>query len=257
MTQCTASSKLLVSFPGNTMSKRVNMSDKWVTYPHGPLEKLADNLWYVQGTLPHMPIGRAMTVIKKSTGALVLHSPIALDDEGMRALETLGEIDTLLIPNGWHRIDLARYAKRFPQAAIYAPNGAVAKVEEIVKLSGTYDTFPRDPAIELETLRGVGEAEGVVKVSSHDGATLIFNDCIFNLEHFPGIFGTVYRFLGSTGGPKVTRIFRMMAAKSKNELYAHLAELSSHPSLKRIVVSHGKLIDEKASDVLREIAGGR
>ena len=75
---------------------------------------------------------------------------------------------------------------------------------------------------------------------------------IFNLEHFPRIFGTVYRFLGSTGGPKVTRIFRMMAAKSKNELYAHLAELSSHPSLKRIIMSHGKRIEDKASDVLRD-----
>ena len=257
MTQCTARIPTHTKFLGRPMSKRVNMSEKWVTYPHGPLEKLADNLWCVQGTLPHMPIGRAMTVVKKSTGSLVLHSPIALDDEGMRHLEAIGEIDTLLIPNGWHRIDLARYAKRYPSAAIYAPSGAVAKVEELAKLTGTYETFPRDPAIELETLRGVGEAEGVVKVSSHDGATLIFNDCIFNLDHFPGIFGTVYRFLGSTGGPKVTRIFRMMAAKSKNELYAHLAELSSHPSLKRIVMSHGKLIDEKASDVLREIAGGR
>ena len=239
------------------MSKRVNMSEKWVTYPHGPLEKLADNLWVVEGELPHMPIGRKMTVIRKSTGSLVLHSPIALDDTGMRDLEALGEIEVLLVPNGWHRIDLARYAKRYPSASIYAPNGAVPKVEEIAKLTGTYDTFPRDAAIELETLRGVGEAEGVVKVSSHDGSTLIFNDCIFNLEHFPGIFGTVYRFLGSTGGPKVTRIFRMMAAKSKNELYAHLAELSSHPSLKRIIMSHGKRIDDKASDVLREIAGGR
>ena len=102
------------------MSKRVNMSEKWVTYPHGPLEKLADNLWVVDGELPHMPIGRKMTVIKKSTGALVLHSPIALDDAGMRNLEALGEIEVLLVPNGWHRIDLARYAKRYPSAAIYA-----------------------------------------------------------------------------------------------------------------------------------------
>ena len=92
-----------------------------VTYPHGPLEKLADNLWVVDGELPHMPIGRKMTVIKKSTGALVLHSPIALDDAGMRNLEALGEIEVLLVPNGWHRIDLARYAKRYPSAAIYAP----------------------------------------------------------------------------------------------------------------------------------------
>ena len=78
------------------MSKRVNMSEKWVTYPHGPLEKLADNLWVVDGELPHMPIGRKMTVIKKSTGALVLHSPIALDDAGMRNLEALGEIEVPL-----------------------------------------------------------------------------------------------------------------------------------------------------------------
>ena len=60
------------------MSKRVNMSEKWVTYPHRPLEKLADNLWVVEGELPHMPIGRKMSVIKKSTGSLVLHSPLSL-----------------------------------------------------------------------------------------------------------------------------------------------------------------------------------
>ena len=171
------------------MSKRVNMSEKWVTYPHGPLEKLADNLWVVDGELPHMPIGRKMTVIKKSTAPLVLHSPIALDDAGMRNLEALGEIEVLLYSE-WlapHRSRSVR--ETLSSAAIYAPNGAVPKVEEIAKLTGTYDTFPRDAAIELETLRGVGEAEGVVKVSSHDGSTLIFNDCIFNLEHFPGIFG--------------------------------------------------------------------
>ncbi len=239
------------------MDKRVNMSDKWVTYPHRPLEKLADNLWIVQGDLPHMPIGRTMTVIRQSTGTLVLHSPIALDDAGMLELDGLGAIEILLIPNGWHRIDLARYARRYPDAKIYAPNGAIPKVEEIAKVTGSYDAFPRDPAIEVETLRGVDEAEGVVKVSSHDGSTLIFNDCIFNLDHFPGIFGTVYRFLGSTGGPKVTRIFRMMAAKSKEDLFEHLSELSTHPSLRRIIMSHGKVITEKASDTLREIAGGR
>ena len=148
------------------MSKRVNMSRKVGHLSHGPLEKLADNLWVVEGELPHMPIGRKMTVIKKSTGALVpSQSNCTRRCRYARDLETLGEIEVLLVPNGWHRIDLARYAKRYPSAAIYAPNGAVPKVEEIAKLTGTYDTFPRDAAIELETLRGVGEAEGVVKVS--------------------------------------------------------------------------------------------
>jgi hypothetical protein len=62
----------------------------WNVLNHGPLEKLADNLWRVEGALPGMSLRRTMTVVRRADGSLPLHSPIALDDERLRELEALG-----------------------------------------------------------------------------------------------------------------------------------------------------------------------
>jgi hypothetical protein len=45
-----------------------------------------------------------------------------------------------------------------------------------------------------------------------------------------------------------------MVVKDKNVLAAHLQRLAALPDLKRIIVSHGRMISEGASDVLRAVA---
>ena len=38
---------------------------EWRVLSHGPIVKLAENLWWVQGTLPNMSLKRNMTVAKR------------------------------------------------------------------------------------------------------------------------------------------------------------------------------------------------
>jgi hypothetical protein len=59
---------------------------------------------------------------------------------------------------------------------------------------------------------------------------------------------------GSTGGPRVSRLFRMMAVKDKAALKADLGCLAETPNLARIVVSHHEPIVDRPADVLRRIA---
>ncbi len=59
---------------------------------------------------------------------------------------------------------------------------------------------------------------------------------------------------GSTGGPKVTRLFRMLGVKKKLALRAHLERLAETPDLERIVVSHHIAITDDPADVLRRVA---
>jgi hypothetical protein len=88
--------------------------DDWHVLPHGPLERLAENLWWVQGSLRGMSLKRVMTVARRTDGELVIHSAIAMTEDAMRELEALGEPAFLVVPNRGHRLDAPAYKRRYP-----------------------------------------------------------------------------------------------------------------------------------------------
>ena len=45
----------------------------WNVLPHEPFEKLAENLWFVRGSLPNIPLKRTMVVARHADGRLVIH----------------------------------------------------------------------------------------------------------------------------------------------------------------------------------------
>lgn len=231
----------------------VDAYDSWTVLPHGPFEVLANNLWRVEGSLPHMGLKRVMTVARMGDGRLLVHSAIALDEPLMRELESFGEPAFLVVPNGWHRLDARAYKKRYPSLRVYCPRGARAKVEKVVSVDGTYDSFAADDAVQLEHVEGMREAEGVLRVRSDDGVTLVFNDLIFNLPHGRGLSGLFSRLMGSTGGPKVTP-FTKLLIKDRKALREHLQRLAQQPELRRIVVSHGRVISQDATGTLERVA---
>lgn len=73
---------------------------------HGPIVHLAENLWWVSGSLPNMTLRRTMTVVRLGGGELLLYSPIAMRDEAMRELETLGA------PTWWYRTPPTGWMRR-------------------------------------------------------------------------------------------------------------------------------------------------
>lgn len=238
------------------------MSDTdWIVHPHGPLEPLADNLWRVEGELPHMQLKRVMTVARLSSGKLVLHSAIAMDEPGMKALEALGEPAWMVVPNGWHRIDAARFKARYPGLKVVCPADSRKRVEQVVAVDGTYDDFPQpdpdDNSVRFEHFGSRKRVEGAMLVRSDDGVTAVMCDSLFNLPHQKGFVWWVYgRLLGSTGGPKVTLIGRLflLAGGGKASYKAWLERLAANEDLVRIVPGHGHVVTEDARGVAAQVA---
>lgn len=230
----------------------------WTVLPHGPLEQVAENLWCVEGSLPDMPLKRLMVIArprarsKNKNEDLVIHNAIALDEATMRSIEELGDPAFLLVPNGWHRLDAKVYKQRYPALQVLCPEGARARVAQVVEVNGSYADFPQDPDIHLDHIDGVGRAEGVLSVRSSDGVSLAFGDLVFNQPHLPGLFGFIYRLLGSSGGPKVTFIFRMLAVNDRAAVREHLLRLADTPELRRVLVMHGERMTDP--ELLRQVA---
>lgn len=196
-----------------------------------------------------------MTVARRSNGELVVHNAIALEESAMKELESFGPIGFIVVPNGVHRLDAPRFKERYPNAKVVCPEGSKKKVSQVVPVDLTYDAFPKDDRIELRTLEGTNRAEGVMIVTTNAGTSLVFNDALFNMPHLPGVQGFVLRHVTqSSGGPRVSRIFRLAMMKDKAAFRTSLRALAETPDLRRILCSHHETIDVDPRGTLTRVA---
>jgi len=226
----------------------------WRVLPHEPIEKLSERLWRVEGGLPDVPMKRVMSVAKRGDGSLIVHNAIALGDAEMAELAAWGDVRAILVPNGYHRLDARVFRERFPEARLYCPEGARTKVAEVVAVDGSYADLPADAAVELQTLEGTKQREGVMLVRDAGGTSIVLNDIVFNMPHAPGFKGFVLRLFGSSGGAKITPIARRLVISDKRATRAHLERLAAIADLRRIVVSHHETIASEPGRVLAELA---
>jgi hypothetical protein len=225
--------------------------DSWQVFPHRPLQKLAENLWRVEGDLPQGGGTRVMTLARLGDGRLVIHNAIALEDSLMKEIEAFGQPAAIVVPNGFHRLDAKVWKARYPSAEVFCPTGAKKKVEQVVPVDGSYDDAPRDDTVRLAHLDGTGDREGFLEVRSPDGVTLTFNDVINNLGKLSGFLGFL---LAPTGRASVPRIARWLILKDKAAFHSHLIRLAETADLHRVIVSHGAMIASAPADALRAVA---
>lgn len=223
------------------MAAKTKFSDDWNVREHGPLEQLADNLWWVSGAIPDMSLRRNMVAARRIDGTLVIHNAIAMRDEVQGELEALGDPAFLIVPNGWHRLDAAAYKKRYPKLRVFAPRGSRKKVEQAVAVDGGYEEFPADEAVRLETLHGMKDVEGAMVVTSGDGTTVVVNDAVFNMDKKRDFFGRLFTtVLGSAPGPRISRLMKLLAIKDQAAFRADLERYAGLPGLQRFIVAHEK-----------------
>jgi hypothetical protein len=216
----------------------------WAVREHGPFQKLAENLWRVEGSLPGMSLRRNMTVVRKASGQLVIHSAIALEEGMQQELERWGTPAYLVIPNHGHTLDAAAYKARYPALKIFTPRGGAEAVQRKIKtpVDGGYEDFPSDEEVRLETLHGVADGEGAMLVRSADGLTVVLNDCVFNMDRKRDILGFVFTtLLGSAPGPRVSRFAKLMFIKDQAALRKDLLRLAELPDVQRLIVAHEKV----------------
>ncbi len=210
--------------------------------PHGPLQKLTENLWHVQGTLPGMSLRRNMAIARLTDGRLVINSAIALEESLMAELEAWGKPSYLVIPNRYHRLDLPAYKRRYPGLVVLVPRGARPTVERVQRADGTFEDFPSNEAVILSPLQGIGDQEGVMSVESEDGVTLILGDAVFDLEMKKDLLGRLFlTLMGAAPGPRVHRLFKLMVVKDRALLRRELERLAETLRLKRLIVAHEKV----------------
>lgn len=229
--------------------------ETWKVLPHGKLTAIDDNLLTVVGDLP-MPLGdfpRRMTVARLGDGRLVIYSAIALDEPEMAALERFGIPTFLIVPSDRHRMDAKIWKQRYPRMLVLAPEGAREKVEEVVRVDASTFDF-RDPSVQLVTVSGMQDHDCALIVAGPNGVSLVVNEIIWNVDNRPGFGGWLMKVTGLTKDePQIPSVVSL-GIDDKPALRDQLQGWSQIQGLRRIIVSHGDIVEDNPAFVLRDLA---
>jgi len=233
-------------------------------FPHGDLVELfKGRMWQVEGTLKKTGEGmkRNMVVFKmEDSGELWCHSVVALNDEGMKKLESFGKVGVILVPNGQHTFDSGVWQRRFPDAKLYCPS--------VIK-----------PTLLQKGLRVDGNAEEVswekygirVMIPSgvkKSGGFGVGGELVFELKLDENSTGIVVTDIlannpSSTSGLKkfftgnsfeCNRIIRWAVLTNSSQFKNWLIKLSESSTIKILSVAHGAPVTENTIKAIRDAA---
>jgi hypothetical protein len=229
---------------------------QWKVLPHGKLSEVDVNIMTVTGEIrmPMMKLPRRMTVVRLNGSRLIVFSAISLDQDEMTKLEAYGRPAFLIVPSDKHRLDAKPWKNRYPAMQVIAPEGARAKVEDVVPVDTVAPQFD-DPNVQFVAVPGTRGHEAALVVRTANGTTLVLNDLVGNIRSEPGSRGWLLQLAGFAGKEaQIPRVVKMVMIKDANALRAQLTQWAEIESLKRILVSHGSPIEENPRQTLRDLA---
>lgn len=234
--------------------------------PINTYKPLARDVGIVDGPLVFMaypglsffsiPFPTRMTVVDLGGGRLWLHSPVAYDDALAGQLAELGAVAHLVSPNLIHYAHLREWADRFPEAKVWAS----PRVRERARSRGFDLRFdadlgrePPDAWAQVLTQTIIpGSLVSEVVFFHRPSRTLILTDTIQNFEL--DRLRQPFRFLVwaarayAPRGQMPIDLRSTFMPKRREVGEAVRAILAWQPE--RIVISHGKCIEENAPQAL-------
>jgi hypothetical protein len=223
--------------------------------PHGPLREIAPETWTVKGILP-FPLHRSMAVFRLADKGLLLHSAVALSDEGLASLTSLGPPRILVVPHAKHSMDAAFYKRRFPDLIVVAPDDSKAEIESRrnVQVDGNPGDVLPAHGVRASAIPGIRYTEYAVEVPVGDRWGLMVTDALYHGKgSAPESFGG--RMMSVTGTPGgglgVSRLFRWMMTRDRSALRAWLAAQAERDDLAFVWMAHGDPVTSETKAELR------
>jgi hypothetical protein len=219
-----------------------------------PPVAIAPDLWTLERRLrmPGGPILSSRTsIIRLPSGGLLVVSPPPAELGGLEALDALGAVEEVLVPNSFHYLYAVDFLARCPGAVLRLAPAVRQRVAGVPgEELGADAPAAWRPAIEHLTLgpvRGLSE----VAVFHCPSATLVLTDLAFNMVHFDS---TVQRLLWRLSGVPVgfgpSRTARTLLLNDRPTTAAFLARVVEWP-IGRVIVAHGAPLEADAAATFR------
>lgn len=225
------------------------------------LTPVTADVWTHETTL-FLPLGLRlplrMTVVRLPSGRVLIHNPVALDDELAADIASRGPVAELVAPNLSHHLFLGPAAKRFPAAAVRGPRGLAAKKADVAFAGELGDEAPSAYEGALETVAVAGAPRlGEVVFFHRPSRTLLVTDLVFNVQR-PANAATacVLTLTGTRGRLAKSRIWSLLT-KDHAALSSSLARVLAW-DFTQVLMAHGDpLLEDAHAAMARVLAPAR
>ncbi len=209
--------------------------------------KIADDVWSIDRRIAMrgpVSLPTRSTVIRLPNGSLVLHSPVFLDDETKKQLDSLGQVQYIVAPNSFHYLYAGAYFEQFPSSELFVAPGLPERCPELPPATILGAQAPEAWAGVLEqTIFGPLHGLSEVAFCHTPSRTLILTDLSFYVRSaenaverlFWRVSGVWQRF-----GPSLT--VRLALLRDRTVVRSFLDRVLAW-DFDRIVVAHGDVLD--------------
>jgi len=210
------------------------------------LHQLHDNLWVAH--IPHrflgLHFGTRMTVIRLSSGELLIYSPVTLTDALKSAIDDLGPVGHILAPNRFHHLFVGPYAEAWPKAVLYGAPGLADKRKDLNfhRELDSNTTRAWGDEVDAVLLQGAPSLSEVV-LFHRPSCTMIVCDLILNIVDSPSWWTRTYlKMFASYGKPGLSKIIKLTIRDKK------AARISIDRMLDwdfdRLIMAHGEPLEK-------------
>ncbi|XXT18525.1 DUF4336 domain-containing protein [Sorangium sp. So ce429] len=192
------------------------------------------------------------TVVRLSGDALWVHSPCTPTDDVCAALDALGEVRWIVVPNRFHHLQAPATAARYPNALVVGPRSAESRNPHVSLTMGADDpAYTRStPELTPVQLRGVPFLDETVFFHAASGS-LIAADLLLSAcarDHWTWrIAARIWGRYGKTRTPPDVR----MHTRASTAVAESIAQMRALP-LQRILVAHADPITDRPVQQLAE-----
>jgi hypothetical protein len=215
---------------------------------------VAGNIWIADRPQRFygLEVGTRMTVIRLADGSLLLHSPVSLDPELRRELDSIGRVRFAVAPNRVHHLHAGKVADAYPEVRLWVAPGLERKRPDLAFVGVLGDDAPAEWKKEVDQVffRGRPYENEVVFLHRASG-TLIMCDLAFNFGPRAAaptrLLMRLLRSYGRFGPSKLDPLLIRDRRAARQSLERILAW-----DFDRVVVAHGDVLESGGREALRQ-----
>ncbi len=198
-----------------------------------------------------LEMGARLSICRLRSGDLWVHAPLEIAQSDQIAIENLGAVMQIVVPNTFHFTQVEAFAARFPSATVYAPNALEGKLKDVPHLDlgeniglfeGDFDARLFDTAPLLHEW-----------VFCHRASkTLRLTDLCFNIEAPENLVGKVGASVLDLGhGLAPSRALRLDLAIGDRKKTRELLDEVLGWDFDRVSVAHGAVVESGGKEAFR------
>lgn len=220
------------------------------------LKPIANDIWAIESEMK-FPLGLRMpvraTVLRLSSGELMVVSPVKATAEDFAALRALGSVRYIVAPNCMHHLFLKKFAAEFAGAEVWGPHCLHDKRRDVA-FKGTlsvHETMPWEKDVDMIVVKAKPPMVEEFVFYHRASKTAIVTDLLFHMQKFSRWSeALIARMNGGYKKLAMTRIGKSIFNDRQSLHTAASHMLSWNPE--NLVVAHGDVIAGGASVTLKE-----